>query len=293
VKPAPFDYHRPSSVEEAADLLAQTGGKVLAGGQSLVPLMSMRLASPPALVDINGIAGLDRIEVDETAVRVGATVRHRSLELHVGAFAANPLLRQALGQVAHPTIRNRGTTVGSLVHADPAAEMPAVLALLGGEVEVVGAGGRSRTIAADRLFAGPLESSLGADEVAVSATFPHPPAHSGTCWLELSRRRGDYALVGVGAVVTLDAERLVSSARLALVSVAGTPVVLDVTDALGGDPDWTAAADRVDAAVDPEADIHASADYRHRLARVLSQRALASAYAAATSPRTSPARPGE
>lgn len=278
MKPAPFDYHRASSVEEAAGLLARTGGKVLAGGQSLVPLMSMRLTSPLALVDINAVDGLDLIEVDETAVRIGATVRHRSLELDDRAYAANPLLREALGQVAHPTVRNRGTTVGSLIHADPAAEMPAVLALLAGEVEVVGSEGSRRTIPAGQLFTGPLESSLRADELAVTATFPHPPPGSGTSWLELSRRKGDYALVGVGALVTLDPEGVVRSARLALVSVAATPLVVDVSEAVGRTPydnvDWTSSLEQMDAAIDPEQDVHASAEYRRRLARVLARRAL-------------------
>ncbi|MDP9317510.1 MAG: FAD binding domain-containing protein [Actinomycetota bacterium] len=285
MKPAPFDYHRASSIEEAADLLAQTGGKVLAGGQSLVPLMSMRLASPRALVDINGVPALDRIDVDDAAVRIGATVRHRALELHDSAFAANPLLRQALCHVAHPTIRNRGTTVGSLVHADPAAEMPAVLALLAGDVEVVRTGDRRRTIPAGELFVGPLESSLAADEVAVAASFPNPPPGSGTSWVELSRRRGDYALVGVGAVVALTPEGILLSARLALVSVAATPIVVDVSQAAGttsyDEIDWSDAIDQADAAIDPEADIHASADYRRRLARVLARRALDEALAAA------------
>ena len=285
MKPAPFDYHRASSIEEAADLLAQTGGKVLAGGQSLVPLMSMRLASPRALVDINGVPTLDRIDVDDAAVRIGATVRHRALELHDRAFAANPLLRQALCHVAHPTIRNRGTTVGSLVHADPAAEMPAVLALLAGDVEVVRTGDRRRTIPAGEFFVGPLESSLAADEVAVAASFPNPPPGSGTSWVELSRRRGDYALVGVGAVVALSPEGILLSARLALVSVAATPIVVDVSEAAGSmsydEIDWSDAIDQVDAAIDPEADIHASADYRRRLARVLGRRALDEALAAA------------
>jgi aerobic carbon-monoxide dehydrogenase medium subunit len=284
VKPAPFEYHRARTVEEAASLLAQTGGKVLAGGQSLVPLMSMRLASPGALVDINAVPGLDRIEVEDGRVRIGATVRHRALELHDGAYDANPLLRQALAQVAHPTIRNRGTTVGSLVHADPAAEMPAVLALLDGEVEAVGAVGTRRTIPAAELCVGPLESSLHEDEVAVAATFPSPPDHSGTSWLELSRRRGDYALVGVGAVVTVEDGEVVA-ARVGLVSVAATPVIVDVSSAVAGTSysgvDWTAAVGLVDTAIDPEDDIHASASYRRRLAQVLSRRALERATGAA------------
>ncbi len=289
MKPAPFDYYRAGSVEEAAELLSRTGGKVLAGGQSLVPLMSMRLASPAALVDINTVPGLDTIEVDASAVRVGATVRHSALELHDGAFAANPLLRKALQQVAHPTIRNRGTTVGSLVHADPAAELPAVLVLLEGSVEVVSVGDRRRVVEAADLFLGPLEASLGEEEIAVAATFPNPDSGSGTSWVELARRHGDYAVVGVGAVVTLDRDRRVASARLALVSVADVPTVVDVSSTCAGAAypslDWAGAVEAVDAAIDPESDIHASAQYRRHLASALVSRALDEAVADAAAGR--------
>jgi carbon-monoxide dehydrogenase medium subunit len=286
VKPAPFTYHRPTSVDEAVDMLAATGGKVLAGGQSLIPIMSMRLASPADLVDINAIPGLDRIDVTETVVRIGSLVRHRALELDEAAYVANPLLRRAVGNVAHATIRNRGTTVGSLVHADPAAEMPAVLALLGGTVEAARPGGSIRSIPAADFFVGPLESCLAPDELAVSATFPHPVGQTGSSWLELSRRAGDYALVGVGALVTVDDQHTVVGARVALISVAGTPVVVDVGEAaLGAAPDsadWRGAADIVTAAIDPEPDIHASAEYRVQLARVLTSRALSQATAEAS-----------
>jgi carbon-monoxide dehydrogenase medium subunit len=172
VKPAPFAYHRPATLDEAVGLLAAGDVKVLAGGQSLLPIMSMRLASPATIVDINHIspaAGLDAIEVDDTGVRIGALTRHRSLERDDAAYAANPLLRRALVHVAHPTIRNRGTTVGSLVHADPAAEMPAVLALLGGDVESVSVSGCRRTIAAADLVLGAMESSVRADAIVSSS----------------------------------------------------------------------------------------------------------------------------
>ncbi len=153
MKPPAFHYHRPRGLDEALDVLASLGadGKVLAGGQSLVPLMSMRLAAPAHLVDVNHVPGLDTIEVDDRHVRVGALVRHRALELHQPSYDAIPLLRQALEQVAHPTIRNRGTTVGSLVHADPSAEMPAVLCLLDGTVSLRTATG-AREVAACRLL---------------------------------------------------------------------------------------------------------------------------------------------
>ncbi len=281
MKPAPFAYHRPRTVEEATSTLGAADAKVLAGGQSLIPLMSMRLAAPAALVDLTYVDGLDAIEVDEVAVRVGALTRHATLEDDTAAYAANPLLRNATQHVAHPTIRNRGTTLGSIVHADPAAEMPAVLMLLGGSVDAVSAARGMRTIAAADLFLGPLESALEPDELAVAASFPHPPAGSGSCWVEIARRHGDYALVGVGAIVTLDSALSVTAAKVSLISVAGTPVLVDVAQAVAGTTydavDWSATVSTVDAAIDPETDIHATADYRRQLAHVLTTRALSAA----------------
>ena len=230
MKPAPFTYYRPSTLDEAAEMLADSGGKVLAGGQSLVPIMSMRLASPSALIDLNHLQGYDDVVVDDEAVTIGCLTRHRRLELDDAAHARNPLLRQALESVAHPTIRNRGTTVGSLVHADPAAEMPAILCLLDGRVEMLSAGRGRRTVSAPDFIVGPLECCLLPDEIAVSATFPHPPQGAGTAWLELARRHGDYAMVGVGAVVAKEGDE-VASAKVALISVGLAPVVVDVTGA--------------------------------------------------------------
>lgn len=282
MKPSPFTYHRPASVTEALEVLAALGerGKVLAGGQSLVPLMSMRLAAPAHLVDINHLPGLDAIEVTREAVRIGALARHARVERDDAAFAAVPLLRQALQQVAHPTIRNRGTTVGSLVHADPAAEMPAVLALLDGTVEVASAAG-TRRIAAGEFFVGPMESSLRTDELAVAATFRRPPARSGSAFVELARRHGDYAMCGVGAVVGTDPEGALTSARAALISVGDGPVLVDMTPAItgsGGGFDADGVRALLDACIDPETDIHATAEYRRHLAHVLTVRALAEAH---------------
>jgi aerobic carbon-monoxide dehydrogenase medium subunit len=274
VKPPAFGYHRPRTVEEALDVLADLGaeGKVLAGGQSLVPLMSMRLAAPAHLVDVNHLPGLDTIEVDENRVRVGALVRHSALEHHDGAYGALPLLRQALRLVAHPTIRNRGTTVGSLVHGDPAAELPAVLLLLGGTVTLRSTGG-SRDVVAHDFFIGPMQSDVRPDELAVAATFPVPPASSGTSFVELSRRHSDYAMCGVAAVVTRSDGA--TTARVALLGVGDGPVLVDVTEATAdGRVDADAVAGLVDAAIDPADDIHATADYRRHLAHVLVGRAL-------------------
>jgi aerobic carbon-monoxide dehydrogenase medium subunit len=272
VKPPAFTYHRPRSLDEALDTLARLGadGKVLAGGQSLVPLMSMRLAAPAHLVDINHVRDLGRIEVDSDGVRLGALARHSDVERHGEAYDAVPLLRQALQQVAHPTIRNRGTTVGSLVHGDPAAEAPAVLCLLDGSVTLQHAEG-SREVPAAEFFTGPLATDVRPGELATSALFPRPSAGSGTAFVELARRHGDYAMCGVAAVVT----RAAPSARVALISVGAGPVVVDVTEAFDGEMlDEDRARSLVDAAIEPEDDIHASGDYRRHLAHVLVRRAV-------------------
>jgi carbon-monoxide dehydrogenase medium subunit len=262
VKPPPFEYTRPSSLDEALGLLESLGpdGKVLAGGQSLVPLLSMRLAAPHHLVDINGLDELAYIHVDPDGVRVGALARLADVEHDAQVARAQPLLRRALRLVAHPTIRNRGTVVGSLAHADPAAELPAVLALLGGSVSVASVHG-VREVAAEDFFVGPLESALRPGELAVEAFFPGLPDGAGASIVEVARRHGDYAVCGVCAL--RDGE----SARVALLSVAPTPVVLDV-------PDVAQARELAHSSIDPEPDIHASADYRRHLAGVLTVRAL-------------------
>jgi carbon-monoxide dehydrogenase medium subunit len=282
VKPPPFDHHAPETLEEALDVLARTGedAKVLAGGQSLIPLLNMRLAAPAHLVDINRLTALDTLEVTAEGVRVGALARHSRVERSREAARVLPLLRAALRQVAHPVIRNRGTVVGSLAHADPAAELPAVLALCEGTVEAASAGGR-RTIPAAEFFAGPLESSLRPGELAVKAFFPAPPARSGTAFAEVARRHGDYAVAGAAALVTLDEDQRVSSAKVACLGVAATPLVLDLTGPLGHRPpvtcDWAAAAAYARDHLDTDEDIHASAEYRRHLAGVLTERTLRAA----------------
>jgi carbon-monoxide dehydrogenase medium subunit len=274
VKPAPFAFLRPATLEEAlAALAGEPGAKVLAGGQSLVPLLSMRLAAPSMLVDINALPDLGGITVtsegDAPGVRIGALARHAHVLASPEAAEAQPLLAMALSHVAHPTIRNRGTTVGSLVHADAAAEMPMVLRLLEGSIDVASVRGR-RTIPAAELFAGPLESTLAHDEVAVGAFFPALPEGAGVAFAEIARRHGDYALVGVAAMVETEGGEVVR-ARLGYVSVSDVPVVVDVTDALD-DP-----AGRALAELEPADDIHASAAYRAHLVKVLTPRVLADA----------------
>jgi aerobic carbon-monoxide dehydrogenase medium subunit len=281
MKPPAFAYHRPATVEDALTVLAEVGadGKVLAGGQSLVPLLNMRLTAPAHLVDINRLASLAYVRTTADAVRVGALARHTDVERDEAAYRVLPLLRQATVHIAHPTIRNRGTAVGSLTHADPAAELPAVLALLDGSVTVAGPAGR-RTVPAAEFFLGPLESAVRPGELAVEATFPVPPPRTGTAWLEVSRRHGDYAVCGVGALVTLSDDGEVTRARAAYVSVGPTPVVVELTEA---GADWSAAGRLAAGRVQPEDDIHASADYRRHLVSVLTARALRAAASEAAS----------
>jgi aerobic carbon-monoxide dehydrogenase medium subunit len=203
-------------------------------------------------------------------------VRNAAFKRDTAARAAVPLLGQALRLVAHPTIRNRGTTVGSIVHADPAAEMPAVLALLDGVVELRSTQG-SRDVPADAFFVGPMESDLRPGELAVAARFRRPPVGSGTAFVEVARRHGDYAMCGVGAVVTLDADLAVTATRVALISVGPGPVLVDLAEAVtgsGGGFDEAALRRLVDDRIDPEDDIHATAGYRRHLAHVLVGRAL-------------------
>jgi carbon-monoxide dehydrogenase medium subunit len=281
VKPPAFEYSRPDSLDAALALLAEHGtdGKVLAGGQSLIPLLSMRLAAPARLIDINSLTELDYVRTEPDGVRVGALARHSAVLSDRAAAGSQPLLAAALRWVAHPTIRNRGTSVGSIVHADPAAELPAVLSVLAGWLTVASARGR-RTVPAAELFRGPLESDLAPDELAIEAFFPALAESSGSAFAEVSRRHGDYAVCGVAGVVGLDSDLRIVSARAGYLSVAGTPQLLDLTDSIAGrgfDTDLSAAGQLARASLEPEADIHASADYRSQLVEVLTRRVLTEA----------------
>ena len=280
MKPSPLTYHRPRSVDEACEILAGVAheGKVLAGGQSLIPLLSMRLAAPAHLVDIGAIPNFDTISASPgLGVTFDALTTHTALEADESAARVQPLLRRGLRLVAHPTIRNRGTTVGSIVHADPSAEMPAVLTLLGGAVTVRSVRG-VREIRAEDLFAGPLESTLEADEIATSVTVPPARPGIGTAIDEIARRHGDYALVGVIAQVAVE-DGAVTSARMTYVSAGELGQVVDYTDVLHGasahderDPLWQQVAEKARETVETEADIHATARYRSQLVAALTGR---------------------
>jgi len=284
VKPAPFDYVAARSVEEAVGLLAEAGegAKLLAGGQSLVPLLALRLARPELVVDINGVGGLDVLEVEGRRLRVGALVRHRVVEIDRRVAAAFPFVSAAVSRIGHVAIRNRGTVGGSVAHADPAAEWPALLLALDGEVEVASPRGR-RVVAGSELFDSYLTTSLAPDEMICEVRGALPEGRVATSFLELARREGDFALVGVAVVLAAE-EGAVRECRIALSGVGGTPVRVPAAEALlvgssVGPREVEAAATAVAEGIDPPGDIHGSSAYRRKVAGVLVRRALLAAAA--------------
>ncbi len=285
MKPAPFDYFDPTTLPEALALLAQYGdeGKVLAGGQSLLPLMYLRLATPRYLVDVNRVAGLDYMRVEGTTLCIGATTRQRTVERAVPVQMGWPLVVEALRQVGHAPIRNRGTFGGSIAHADPAAELPAVLVALEGTVRAVSAAGE-RVVPADEFFVAYLTTALDPTELLVEVRLPAPPAGSGWAFLEVSRRHGDFALVGLACLLALEADgRHIAAARLAFTGVGGTPLRAREAEAalvgeVAGPAAFARAAALAQAAAEPDSDVHASAEFRRHLVGVVARRGLARAH---------------
>ena len=290
MKPAQFEYFAPTTVDETVAMLAERveDVKLLAGGQSLVPLMNMRLARPAAVVDINGVGELAYVrERDDGGFRIGALTRQSAVERSAPLRKRAPLLHEAVGYIGHIAIRTRGTIGGSIAHADPAGELPAVITALDGELVVRGPGGE-RTIRADEFFLTYLTTQLGPDELLTEVRLPPWPDAAGWSFMEVSRRHGDYALVGVACVVQVDGG-VCSDARLVFTGVGGTPYVSVVgQDAARGERPDDALYRRVEEAVssdpglEPEADIHASALYRKEVAGVMAKRALARAFERAT-----------
>jgi carbon-monoxide dehydrogenase medium subunit len=289
MKPAAFDYHRPDSVDEALALLAEHGydAKLLAGGQSLVPAMNFRLAAPAVLIDLNRIAGLDGVAEADGGVRMGAMVRQRAAERSPVVAARVPLLAETLPYVAHAQIRNRGTIGGTLAHADPAAEIPAVMLALDARFSLRGPGG-TRVISAGDFFTGLFGTALEADEMLVEVQIPPMAPRTGWGFDEVSRRHGDYALAGLAATVQVDDAGRCTSARIALLSVSDGPVLAAQAAAalVGQEPTEAAIRAAAEAAaqrdVDPPGDIHASPEYRRQLVDVLVRRVLPRAFARAT-----------
>lgn len=285
MKPAPFRYVAPRSVEEALSVLADEGdgARVLAGGQSLGPLLNLRIATPTMLVDANRIAGLDQIEsTEDGALSIAAMVRQRAAELSPRVSAASPMLVEAIGQIGHRAIRNRGTIGGSVAHADPAAELPAVLVALQASIHLGSAGRGMRTVPASEFFLGPFMPALDADEMLVNIEVPSRRPGEGQAWMEVSRRHGDFAIVGVAAVLRLDPQGSIAAARLVYSGVGWAPFeALIASDSMVGEEPGVAlfaeAAAAAAAASDPPEDVHATTSHRRRLVDVLTRRALARA----------------
>src|SRR5688572_19610621 len=275
-----FDYLAPASVDEALKLLGELGegAKLLAGGQSLVPLLNFRLVRPQHLVDLNGLTALAGIRQDDGRLVIGAMTRQRAVETSGLVRERCPLLAEAMPQIGHVQIRNQGTIGGSLAHADPASELPAVVAALDGELVLRSARGE-RVLKPEQFFVSYLTTAAAPDELLVEVRVPVAPPRTGSAFLEVSRRHGDFALVGVAATVTLDEASVCTAAAIALTGVGGTPVLAhDAAGALVGDRPapaaFEAAGRRVAERVQPDSDLHASSDYRRQLASVLTRRAL-------------------
>lgn len=289
MKPAPFAYARPATIDAVLDELEEDGAKVLAGGQSLVPVLAMRLGRPTTLVDISAVEDLSALRVDASCLRVGATVRQRQVQLDPASRAV-PLLGKALPWVGHREIRSRGTVCGSIAHADPSAELPAVALCLEATAHVVGRSG-SRVVPAEEFFLGPMTTALGPDELLAEVRFPVARDGEGFGFAEFARRHGDFALAGTAVRVRQD--RGGTAARAACFGIADRPVSADVSDLLRNAlertgptpeeaelrvelaPGTTEVADQL---VTTEGDAHASRDYRRRLLSGLLARELCRAY---------------
>ncbi len=285
MKPAPFAYFAPATADEALSLLAEHGydAKLLAGGQSLIPTMNFRLAQPAVLVDLNRVQELFSLEPSaDGGLAIGAMTRQRTVERSPLVAARAPLLHAVMPWIAHAQIRNRGTIGGSLAHADPAAELPAVAVALNAQIGIRSSHGPRWTAARD-FFVGLFTTDLAPDELLVGVRFPPLPPRSGWGFAEFARRAGDYALAGCAALITLDAQGKCADARLVFLSVGEGPVAaVQAQAALHGElptPERIADAARTAAHhdIDPLGDIHASAAYRRHLAEVLARRVLAQA----------------
>jgi aerobic carbon-monoxide dehydrogenase medium subunit len=288
VKAAPFDYHAPSTVEETVALLHELGedAKVLAGGQSLIPMLNLRLARFGALIDIGRVGSLRHIERTDHEVVVGATVRQSTLEVSEVIGRDVPLVAAATQLIGHFQIRNRGTIGGSLAHADPAAEYPAVALALDAEIDMTGPGG-TRSVPADAFFAGTWETALAPDELLTAVRFPAWGQQAGFAVEEVARRYGDFAMAGCACGVELDEDQI-RRAAIALFGVAGTPVRATaaeeaITDADGAGVDPTEVGRLAAEGLEPPDDIHASGALRRRIAGAVVRRALQRALESASS----------
>lgn len=284
MKPAPFAYFDPETEEEVLDLLKEYGddAKLMAGGQSLGPLLNMRLSVPQVIIDLNRVAELDYQREEDDWLVLGALTRQSTLEDDATLRERQPLVAESIPYVGHRAIRNRGTVGGSLVHADPAAEWPALAAALDAELIVRRAGEAARTLSVDDFFFSSLTTTLEPEDLFIEVCVPPWPAGAGWAFVEFSRRHGDFALVGVAARLGLDGAGRCTDARLALIGAGPIPIRARQAEALlhgetADDTLFEAVAQKAGTEVDPQGDIHASADYRRHLATVLVSRALAQA----------------
>jgi CO/xanthine dehydrogenase FAD-binding subunit len=285
VKPAPFRYRRPETLEAALDALAhEPGARVLAGGQSLVPLMNQRRERPATVVDITRLEGLGDVEAADGRLRVGALVTQAAFERAPGVAARCPLAFECLPFTGHLATRNRGTVGGSIAHADPRAELPLALLTLGGTAEVASARGRRRTIAAEDLFTGPYENALVDSEILVATEWPTTDELPGQAFEEVAQRHGDYTIAAAACALQLDGDGRVAVARVGVGAVADRPLLVpEAAAALAGAAIDAAVADAAGraaaAAIDtPLEDIHGSARYRRRLVEVLVARTARRAF---------------
>jgi len=283
MKPPRFDYLAPRTLDEALAHLHHHGdqAKILAGGQSLIPMLNFRLAHPGVVVDVNRLTDLAYVRQHDGGVAVGTLARQHAVERSELVRARVPVVAEACRFIGHAPIRHRGTFGGNLAHADPASELPAVMVALEAEMAVASRAG-SRAIPAGQFFIGPLTTALQPGEMLTEIRIPAAPPRSGGAFVEMARRAGDFALVGVAALVTLDEAGQCARARIALCGVGPTPVrARAAEDALVGQAPTTAvldeAADRAAAATSPPSDVHGSAEFRRKLARHFARQALAAA----------------
>ena len=284
MKPAPFEYFTPATIDEALSLLEQYGdeAKILAGGQSLVPMMNFRLVKPSCLVDINRIANLSYIEQSNGTLRVGALTRHRSLEKSALVREKNGLALEAVRLIGHPAIRARGTAGGSVAHADPTAELCTLLAVMGGSVQAVGPQGK-RLIPWQDFFLSYFTTSLEPTEICAEIVLPVLPPGAGWAFEEFTRRHGDFSIVGVAVVIEADQQGRCAEARLAVGGAGPTPIRATAAEQfLKGealtDRVFEEAGRHAAGQMDPDSDLHATAEYRKQLIGVMATRALTRAH---------------
>lgn len=281
MKPAPFEYHAPTSLEQALDLMSQHAGeaKILAGGQSLVPAMNFRVVQPSLLIDLNRVVELSFIREEGNAIRVGAMARERHLEFDASIEKRIPLLHEAVPNIAHPQIRNRGTIGGSIVHADPAAELPMLMVALNARLKGKNKSAE-RWIDAKDFFAGMFTTALEPDEILAEIEIPFMPPRTGWSFMEVAPRSGDYAMMGVAALVTLDKDGKCKSATLAYLNAGDGPVDAVASaqmlagESLSDKSIESAAVHASENEINPFGNIHASTDFQRHLAKVLTQKAL-------------------